>query len=77
MGYQRALCKATRAQRGFAEEDDVICAEKLVAEGVEIIELDDDRRRAFVDATKNEVTKTRAQFDARLISLFDEDLAGG
>ena len=76
-GVQRALRKATLAQRGFAEEDDIVCAEKLVAEGVEINALDGDHRRAFVDATKDEVAKTRAQFDARLIGLFDEDLAGG
>ncbi|MDA4844455.1 TRAP transporter substrate-binding protein [Hoeflea poritis] len=75
-GVQRALRKATLAQRGFAEEDDVVCAEKLIAEGVEISELGGDQRRAFVDATADEVAKTRAQFDARLIGLFDEDLAG-
>ncbi|MCP4999419.1 MAG: TRAP transporter substrate-binding protein [Hyphomicrobiales bacterium] len=75
-GVQQALRKATQAQRGFADEDDVVCADSLVAEGVEIRDLSKAQRQAFVDATKDEVAKTRAGFDARLITLFDADLAG-
>ena len=70
-----ALRLATIAQRKFAEEDDEICANALRAEGVEIIELDDDQRAGFAAATKAEVDKTRANFPDELISLFEQDLA--
>ncbi|MEX3009715.1 TRAP transporter substrate-binding protein [Hoeflea sp. TYP-13] len=76
-GVQRALRQATLAQRGFADEDDILCTERLVAEGIEIQELSDAQRKVFVDATSREVATTRAGFDARLITLFDEDLASG
>jgi TRAP-type C4-dicarboxylate transport system substrate-binding protein len=74
-GVERALHKATKAQRRFAEDDDQICAEKLIAEGTEIQELDDAQRAAFIAATKDEVARTRAGFDADLVALFDENLA--
>ncbi|HMB48863.1 MAG TPA: TRAP transporter substrate-binding protein [Afifellaceae bacterium] len=74
-GVERALDKATTAQRRFAEDDDAICAEKLIAEGTQIHELDNAERAAFVDATKDEVATTRAGFDADLVALFDENLS--
>lgn len=74
-GVERALHKATKAQRRFAEDDDQICAEKLIAEGTEIHELEDAERAAFVAATKDEVARTRAGFDAELVALFDENLS--
>ena len=75
-GVQTALRQATLAQRQYAEEDDRICAGKLTAEGVEILDLSPAERQAFAAATAAEVAVTRASFDARLISLFDADLAG-
>jgi C4-dicarboxylate-binding protein DctP len=75
-GIEKAMRQATAAQRRFAEEDDTICAEKLVADGVEIHTLDDAQRAAFIEATKGEVKKMRAGFDDDLIALFDESLAG-
>ncbi|MEM7462600.1 MAG: TRAP transporter substrate-binding protein [Pseudomonadota bacterium] len=70
-----ALRLATIAQRKFAEEDDEICANALRAEGVEIIELDNEQRASFAAATKTEVDKTRANFPSELIALFEQDLA--
>jgi len=75
-GVESALRQATAAQRRFAEDDDTICAEKLTADGVEIVGLDDSQRAAFIDATRHEVAKMRASFDEDLIALFDESLAG-
>jgi C4-dicarboxylate-binding protein DctP len=74
-GVRQALRLATAAQRQLADEDDAICSDKLIAEGVEIFELDGAQRQAFVEATRAEVAQTRGSFDARLITLFDEDLA--
>ncbi len=75
-GVESALRQATAAQRRFAEDDDTICAEKLTAEGVEIVTLDESQRAAFIEATRDEVAKMRASFDEDLIALFDESLAG-
>ncbi len=72
---QTALRTATEAQRRFAEEDDQICAEKLTSEGVTILELSDSERSSFAQAAAPAVAKTRAQFDADLVSLFDDSLA--
>ena len=69
-----AVTEATREQRRFAEEDDEICAKALAAEGVTLIELTEDERRAFADAASTEVEKTRARFGADLIALFENDL---
>lgn len=74
-GVEAALKEATAAQRRFAEEDDRICAEKLRADGVELIELSDAERAAFVAATRNEVAKTRSAFSPELLALFDQELA--
>ncbi len=74
-GVERSLRKATIAQRRFADDDDRICTEKLIADGTEIIELDDRQREAFVAATKDEVAATRAGFEADLVALFDENLS--
>ena len=73
-GAETALRNATAAQRQFAEDDDRICAEKLIADGAEIHELDSAQRETFVAATRDEVAKTRAGFDADLVALFDENL---
>lgn len=75
VGVERALRQATASQRRFADEDDRICAEKLIAEGAEIHELDSAQRETFVAATREEVAKTRAGFDADLVVLFDENLS--
>jgi len=75
-GVERALRQATLAQRQFADDDDRICAEKLIADGTEIHELDNAQRETFVAATREEVAKTRAGFDAELVALFDENLSG-
>ncbi len=74
-GVERALKQATASQRQFADDDDRICAEKLIADGTEIHELDSVQRETFVAATRDEVAKTRAGFDADLVALFDENLA--
>ena len=75
-GVKRAIRAATLAQRGFADEDDQICAEKMAAEGVEIHQLDADGRAAFVEATKSEVAITRSNFSSELVELFDTSLSG-
>ncbi len=72
---EAAVSEATVAQRRFAEEDDTICADKLCAEGVEIIELDRNARAAFADVTRAEVEITRSAFDPALTALFDADLS--
>ncbi|MFV2033547.1 MAG: TRAP transporter substrate-binding protein [Halocynthiibacter sp.] len=74
-GIAQALRSATTAQRRFADEDDRICAGKLIAEGATILELEPEQRQAFVAATSGEVAKTRTGFGEALISLFDEDLS--
>ncbi|MEL6962919.1 MAG: TRAP transporter substrate-binding protein DctP, partial [Pseudomonadota bacterium] len=74
-GVAAALAEATAAQRGFAEEDDTICAEKLRADGVELIELSAIERDAFVAATRDEVATTRSAFSTDLLALFDQELA--
>lgn len=70
-----AVAEATKDQRRFAEEDDVICAKALRADGVELIELTQDERAAFAEATRSEVEKTRNRFGADLIALFESDIA--
>jgi len=75
-GVEQAVAQATASQRRFADEDDRICAEKLIAEGTELHELDSAQRQAFVTATRDEVAITRGGFDADLIKLFDENLSG-
>ncbi len=74
-GVNRAMRQATLAQRKFADDDDRICTEKLIAVGTEIHEPDDAGRAAFVAATKDEVAVTRARFDPDLVSLFDDNLS--
>ena len=75
-GVNRAIRAATLAQRGFADEDDQVCAEKMMAEGVDIHELDAAGRAAFVEATKDDVAITRSNFSAELVELFDTSLSG-
>jgi len=70
-----AIAEATTAQRKFAEQDDEICSKALIAEGVTLVTVSAGERRAFADATREEVTKTRSKFGADLIALFEQDIA--
>ena len=72
---QRAVDRATEAQRRFAEEDDTICGAELRAQGVEISALDDATRAAFAEATRPEVEITRQNFSPELRALFDKELS--
>lgn len=74
-GLQRAVDRATQAQRRFAKDDDDICSAELRAQGVELTELDDATRTAFAQATRPEVDMTRASFSPELRALFDEELS--
>ncbi|NND19222.1 MAG: TRAP transporter substrate-binding protein [Silicimonas sp.] len=74
-GLQRAVDRATKAQRRFAEEDDDICSAKLRAEGVELTDLSESERAAFREATRAEVDVTRASFSTELRDLFDNELS--
>jgi C4-dicarboxylate-binding protein DctP len=74
-GLQRAVDRATEAQRRFAEDDDDICSAKLRAAGVEITDLSDTERAAFREATRAEVDVTRANFSPELCALFDKELS--
>ena len=74
-GLQRAVDRATQAQRRFAEEDDAICSAALRAQGVELTELDAATRAAFAAATRPEVEVTRASFSPELRALFDKELS--
>lgn len=69
-----AVAEATAAQRGFAQDDDTVCADALRADGVEIIDLKEDERAAFAAKTRPAVDITRSQFDPELLKVFDEDL---
>ncbi|WP_114283999.1 TRAP transporter substrate-binding protein [Candidatus Halocynthiibacter alkanivorans] len=71
-----AVAEATEMQRGFAAEDDVRCMDAMRREGVEITELSAAERAMFVAATAGEVAVTRRGFDAGLLDLFEQDLAG-
>lgn len=74
-GLQRAVDRATAAQRRFAEDDDAICSKELQAQGVEITELSDAERAAFAAATRPEVDITRQSFSPELRDLFDKELS--
>ncbi len=74
-GLQRAIDRATKAQRRFAEDDDDICSAKLRDAGVESTELTDSERVAFREATRAEVDITRANFSPELRALFDKELS--
>jgi len=69
-----AIAEATAAQRGFAQEDDVVCAEKLRADGGEINEHTAAEHAAFTPATREAVAVTRAKFDPDLLAIFDNAL---
>ena len=73
-GLQRAVDRATQAQRRFAEEDDVTCSAELRAQGVELTELDEATRAAFAAATRPQVDLTRQSFSPELRALFDKEL---
>lgn len=74
-GLQRAIDRATQAQRRFAEEDDTICSTALQSQGVTITELNDGERAAFAQATRAEVEITRQSFSPELRELFDKELS--
>ena len=74
-GVERALHQATVSQRRFADDDDRICAEKLIAEGVEIHDPDSAQRQTFIVAARQAVAETRAGFDPDLVALFDDNLS--
>ena len=73
---EQAIIQATQEQRRLAEEDDAICSKAIEADGCELITLTEAERNEFVRAVSHEVAKTRSQFDAELIQLFEADLAG-
>lgn len=73
-GLERAVTRATAAQRRFAEEDDTLCSAELRARGVAIVDLDDTERAAFREATRAEVEITRQNFAPELRELFDREL---
>lgn len=73
-GLQRAVNRATEAQRRFAEEDDDICGAELRRQGVEITELTEAEREIFAKAARPEVDITRSQFAPDLRDLFDREL---
>ena len=75
VGLQRAVDRATEAQRRFAEDDDAICSAELKRQGVELTELDDAKRMAFAQATRPEVDITRSRFAPELRALFDKELS--
>lgn len=70
-----ALAEATAAQRKFAEEDDEICTNAMIADGVTFVTLSPQERAQFIKATRAEVLTTRQRFSPDLLSLFDSDIA--
>ncbi|MEM6634620.1 MAG: TRAP transporter substrate-binding protein [Pseudomonadota bacterium] len=70
----RAVDRASKAQRAFAEEDDSLCRTELTAQGVTFTDLDDGARSVFAEATRAEVERTRSRFAADLRALFDREL---
>lgn len=74
VAVRAAVAQATKDQRRFAEEDDVICAKGLKEDGVELVELTAAERAVFTAATRAEVEKTRSRFGADLIALFESDI---
>lgn len=70
-----AITESTQAQRQFAKDDDTICMEAMVKDGVTFTTLTPSERAAFVDATWAQVEATRAKFSPNLIGLFEDDLA--
>jgi C4-dicarboxylate-binding protein DctP len=75
VAVRKAVTEATKLQRRFAEDDDVICAKAMQEEGVELIELTDAERTVFADAARAEVEATRQRFSPELIALFENDIA--
>ena len=72
---EQALATATTEQRRLAMEEDAICSQAMVAEGCELISLNDNERTEFILATRATVEATRAKFDQEFIKLFEADLA--
>jgi TRAP-type transport system periplasmic protein len=72
---ETAVAQATAEQRRLAAEDDEICAQALIKEGVTLVELRPQERVAMASASRAEVEKTRQRFGEDLIALFENDLA--
>ncbi len=75
VAVRKAVADATVDQRQFAQDDDVVCAEALQKDRVELVELSAAERAAFAAATRAEVETTRGRFSADLIALFEDDIA--
>lgn len=71
----QAVAEATEAQRRFAEEDDKICTDAMIDEGVTFVELSESERADLMSATRAEVETTRSRFSSDLIDLFETDIA--
>jgi TRAP-type C4-dicarboxylate transport system substrate-binding protein len=65
-----AMQDATRAQRGFANEEDERCYPILAAAGVDLIRSDGFDRPAFVEATADVSAATAKNIDASVLSYF-------
>jgi C4-dicarboxylate-binding protein DctP len=72
---RQAIEIATLDQREFAQQDDTICTDAMVADGVTFVSLDPEERRAFADATRAQVDTTVAALDDDLVAMFEQDLA--
>ena len=75
LAVQSAVTKTTVEQRRMAQAEERICARKIQADGAELIELTDCQRELFISATAAQVTKMRDGYDAKIVKLFDNELA--
>jgi TRAP-type C4-dicarboxylate transport system substrate-binding protein len=67
-----AMKDATRAQRGFANEEDERCYPILAAAGVDLIRSDGFDRAAFVAATAEVSAATAKNIDGSVLSYFGQ-----
>jgi TRAP-type C4-dicarboxylate transport system substrate-binding protein len=70
-----AMVEATETQRQLAQDDDAICTDAMIKDGVIFVELSPQERSTLAATTRAEVTATRARFSPDLIALFESDLA--
>ncbi|MDB4053074.1 TRAP transporter substrate-binding protein [Octadecabacter sp.] len=70
-----AMVEATQTQRQLAQDDDAICTDAMINDGVTFVELSPKERATLAAATHREVAATRARFSTDLIALFENDLA--
>lgn len=71
---ERAVSEATRKQRSYAADEDELCRQKLMADGVEIIEISPTERQRFASACRKDNDVLRQNMDPALVSLFDRKL---